>query len=82
MELIERKRNGLLQSQDDAMISNEIVYENTAFREFKLLIFSSYIIFRIIIKNRHFCYRSVISNVCSGPNQNNVYLKVVYSGCA
>ncbi|XP_056014637.1 receptor-type tyrosine-protein phosphatase H-like isoform X3 [Ostrea edulis] len=32
MELIERKRNGLLQSQDDAMISNEIVYENTAFQ--------------------------------------------------
>jgi hypothetical protein len=37
MELVDRKRNGLLQGHDDAMISNEIVYENTAFREFILL---------------------------------------------
>lgn len=31
-ELIDRKRNGLLQSQDDTTILNEIVYENTAFQ--------------------------------------------------
>lgn len=33
-ELIDRKRNGLLQSQDDTTILNEIVYENTAFRKY------------------------------------------------
>lgn len=31
-ELVDRKRNGLLQSQDDMTITNEIVYENTAFQ--------------------------------------------------
>ncbi|XP_062582177.1 receptor-type tyrosine-protein phosphatase beta-like isoform X2 [Saccostrea cucullata] len=33
VELVERKRNGLLQSNDESILTNEVVYENTAFHD-------------------------------------------------